>query len=211
MKRLTALLTVICLAPVVAGGILLKDLVGPSREPAPWLFGSASARWTITEFADLECPFCKIYTPELKRWVSQQADVNLQWHHLPLQFHGPAAIHQARLVECAGLLGGADAFWDTVDQVFQRTRGNGLGFRGHLDVTGIVTQDLEDCADKNFAVAQHIEMQIREAASKGINATPTLLVTDNTTGKSVKLEGPADGSTLLSTIDWLAAQSRRNP
>jgi len=211
MKRLTVLLTVICLGPLVAGGILLKDLAGSSREPAPWLFGSASARWTITEFADLECPFCKTYTPELKRWVSQQADVNLQWHHLPLQFHGPAAIHQARLVECAGLLGGANAFWDAVDQVFQRTRGNGLGFRGHLDVTGINTRDLEDCADKNFAVVQHIEMQIQEAASKGINATPTLLVTDNTTGKSVKLEGPADGSTLLSTIDWLATQSGGNP
>ena len=211
MKKLTVLLAVICLAPLVAGGMLLKDQVGSSRESAPWLFGSASARWTITEFADLECPYCKTYTPELKRWVNQQPAVNLQWHHLPLQFHGPAAIHQARLVECAGVLGGADAFWDAVDQVFQRTRGNGLGFRGHLDETGVDTRDLEDCADKNFAVAQHIEMQIQEAASKGINATPTLLVTDNTTGKSVKLEGPADGPTLLSTIDWLAAQSERNP
>ena len=136
MKRLTVLLTVICLVPLVMGGILLKDLVGSSREAAPWLFGSASARWTITEFADLECPYCKTYTPELKRWVNQQSDVNLQWHHLPLQFHGPAAIHQARLVECAGVLGGADAFWRAVDQVFQRTRSNGQGFRGHLDVTG---------------------------------------------------------------------------
>jgi len=211
MKRLSLLLTVICLAPLVVGGILLKDLVGSSRESAPWHFGSASARWTITEFADLECPYCKTYTPELKRWVNQQPDVNLQWHHLPLQFHGPAAIHQARLVECAGMLGGADAFWRAVDQIFQRTRSNGQGFRGHLDVTGVDTRDLEDCANKNFAVAQHIEIQIQEAASKGINATPTLLVTDSTTGKSVKLEGPADGPTLLSTIDWLTIQSARGP
>ena len=211
MKRLAVLLTVICLAPLVVGGILFKDLVGSSREAAPWLFGSASARWTITEFADLECPYCKTYTPELKRWVNQQPDVNLQWHHLPLQFHGPAAIHQARLVECAGMLGGADAFWRAVDQIFQRTRSNGQGFRGHLDVTGVDTRDLEDCANKNFAVAQHIEIQIQEAASKGINATPTLLVTDSTTGKSVKLEGPADGPTLLSTIDWLTIQSARGP
>ncbi|KFX67370.1 hypothetical protein TMS3_0124610 [Pseudomonas taeanensis MS-3] len=185
--------------------------MGSSREPAPWLFGSASARWTITEFADLECPYCKAYTPELKRWVSQQPDVNLQWHHLPLQFHGPAAIHQARLVECAGVLGGADAFWSAVDQVFQRTHSNGQGFRDNLDVTGVDRRDLEDCANKNFAVAQHIEIQIQEAASKGINATPTLLVTDSTTGKSVKLEGPADGPTLLSTIDWLTIQSARGP
>jgi protein-disulfide isomerase len=132
-----------------------------------------------------------------------QPDVNLQWHHLPLQFHAPAAVHKARLVGYAGVLGGADAFWRAVDQVFQRTRSNGYGFHGHLDVTSVDTRDIEDFADKNFAVAQHIEMQIQEAASKGVNATPTLLVTDNTTGKAVKLEGPADGSTLLSTIDWL--------
>lgn len=215
MKRLTVLLTAICLAPLMAGGILLKDLVDSAREPAlklaPWLFGPASARWTITEFADLECPYCKTYTPELKRWVSQQADVNLQWHHLPLPFHGPAALYQARFVECAGVLGDANTFWEAVDQVLQRTRGNGQGFDGHLDVTGIDKRDLEDCADKNFAVAQQVEAQIQEAASKGINATPTLLVTDNSTGKSVKLEGPADGPTLLSTIDWLATQSARSP
>lgn len=211
MKKLTVLLTVICLGPLVAAGMLLKDLVGSSREPAPWLFGSASARWTITEFADIECPYCKDYTPQLKRWVSQQPDVNLQWHHLPLQFHGPAAIHQARLVECAGVLGGADAFWRAVDQVFQRTRSNGQGFRGQLELTGVDSQDLDRCASSNFEVAMRIDQQLKEAQEKGINATPTLLVTDNTTGKFVKLEGPADGSTLLSTIDWLAAQSRRNP
>lgn len=211
MKKLTVLLTVICLAPLMAGGILLKDLVTSSREPAPWLFGSASARWTITEFADLECPYCKTYTPELKRWVSQQPNVNLQWHHLPLQFHGPAAVHQARLVECAGVLGGADAFWRAVEQVFQRTHSNGQGFPGRLELTGVGAQDLDHCASSNFEVAMRVDQQLKEAQEKGINATPTLLVTDNTTGKSVKLEGPADGPTLLSMIDWLAAQSGRNP
>lgn len=205
MKPLSTLLTVICLGPLVAGGMLLKDLIGgSSRETAPWLFGSASARWTITEFADLECPYCKTYTPELKHWVSQQPDVNLQWHHLPLQFHGHTAIHQARLVECAGVLGGADAFWNAVDQVFQRTRSNGHGLPGRLELSGIDDQDLERCATSNIDVAMRIDQQLQEAQGKGINATPTLLITDNSSGRTIKLEGPADGVTLLSAIDWLA-------
>ena len=33
------------------------------------LYGDAKARWTINEYADLECPFCKV-TPRGKRWVS---------------------------------------------------------------------------------------------------------------------------------------------
>ncbi|MCV6240998.1 DsbA family protein, partial [Pseudomonas aeruginosa] len=41
------------------------------------LYGDAKARWTINEYADLECPFCKVYTPRLKRWVDSHTDVNL--------------------------------------------------------------------------------------------------------------------------------------
>lgn len=208
MKKITALLTVIGLGPLVAGGLLIKDLVGSPRETAPWLFGSASARWTITEFADLECPYCKTYTPELKRWVSQQPDVNLQWHHLPLPFHGTAAIHQARLVECAGVLGGATAFWNAIDLVFQRTRSNGQGFPGLLELSGIDDHDLERCATSNIDVAMRIDQQLHEAQEKGINATPTLLIADNTSGRTIKLEGPADGATLLSAIDWLSHSTR---
>lgn len=47
------------------------------------LYGDAKARWTINEYADLECPFCKVYTPRLKRWVDSHPDVNLVWRHLP--------------------------------------------------------------------------------------------------------------------------------
>lgn len=181
------------------------------RHSGPWVYGPLDARWTITKFADLECPYCKTYTPVLKAWVKQQRDVNLQWHHLPLQFHEPAASRQARLVECAGVLGGPEAFWKTVDQVFQRTHSNGQGFHGHLDVTGVDTRDLEDCSSNDQEVAMRIVQQIKEAAARGISATPTLVITDNTTGRSIKLEGPADAVTLLSAIDWLAAQSGRNP
>ncbi|MFO6277959.1 DsbA family protein, partial [Pseudomonas aeruginosa] len=83
--------------------------------------------WTINEYADLECPFCKVYTPRLKRWVDSHPDVNLVWRHLPLQMHGEAARHQARLVECAGIQGGAKAFWSAIDAIFAQSAGNGGG------------------------------------------------------------------------------------
>jgi protein-disulfide isomerase len=189
---------------LVATVPVMRDQLLPSHHQGPWIFGRADARWTITEFADLECPFCKTYTPALKAWVLQQDDVNLQWHHLPLDFHGQPARHEARLVECAGVIGGTDAFWKTVDQVFQRTQSNGQGFSGYLELTGIETQDLVHCAISNLEVAMRIDQQLREAQDKGISATPTLLITDNTSRRSIKLEGPADGTTLLSAIDWLS-------
>ena len=34
----------------------------------PWQMGNAEGRFTLTLYADLECPFCREYFPQLKRW-----------------------------------------------------------------------------------------------------------------------------------------------
>ncbi|VXC22991.1 Dsba oxidoreductase [Pseudomonas sp. 8Z] len=183
----------------------LVMLEGQTRHhDGPWLYGAHEARWTITEFADLECPYCKSYTPELKQWVSTQKNVALQWHHLPLPFHGTAAIHEARLVECAGKLRGGTAFWQAIDQVLERTLSNGQGFTAPLDLENISHEDLERCASEDVGVALRIDQQVEEAKRLGFSGTPSLLIVDNLTGHSIKLEGPVDGATLLSSIDWLA-------
>jgi len=188
----------VAMATVVMLGAQTKHPDGP------WLYGAQEARWTITEFADLECPYCKSYTPELKQWVSTQKNVALQWHHLPLPSHGKAAIHEARLVECAGKLGGGTAFWQAVDQVLERTLSNGQGFTGPLDLENILHEDLERCASQEIGVAMRIDQQVEEAKRLGISGTPSLLIVDNLTGRSIKFEGPADGAALLSAIDWTA-------
>ena len=71
----------------------------------PWIYGQADARFTLTEFADLECPYCQAYFPRLKQWIDANPDVNWQWHHLPLPMHEPAATREALLAECAGEFG----------------------------------------------------------------------------------------------------------
>ena len=82
-----------------------------ASEPAapagpPWRYGNVDARFTLIEYADLECPYCRAYFPVLMRWIDANPDVNWQWHHLPLAMHEPAALNQARLAECAGETGG---------------------------------------------------------------------------------------------------------
>ncbi|WP_259639114.1 thioredoxin domain-containing protein [Pseudomonas syringae] len=164
----------------------------------------------MTEFADLECPYCKTYTPALKTWIQQQKDVNLQWHHLPLDVHGPTAVHEAKLAECAGALGGAPAFWQAIDQIFDRTQSNGEGFNGHLNVVGVTDQALLSCATTDKVISQRVGQQAEEAIKAGVTATPTVIIRDNTTGSYVKLEGPADKVLLLSAIDWLAQKRSSN-
>nr|WP_252090626.1 thioredoxin domain-containing protein [Pseudomonas sp. MWU13-3659] len=177
---------------------------GPS---GTWYFGSPSARWTITEYADLECPYCRAYTPQLKQWVSEQDNVKLAWHHFPLDTHGAAALSEARLVQCAGYLGGTEVFWQAIDQVLMRTRGNGRGLVEDLEVPGVSTQSLSNCAKTYTDIREAVERQLAVAKSRGIAATPTIEITDSLTGHSIRLEGPVDSAALLSVIDALAAQA----
>nr|WP_256346628.1 DsbA family protein [Pseudomonas gingeri] len=149
---------------VTVGFAVLKSEVQTRQHSGPWTFGQVNARWTVTEFADLECPYCKIYTPALKAWVQQQKNVNLQWHHLPLDFHGSTAIYEAKMVECAGELGGAPAFWQAVDQVFERTRSNGLGFNGQLDINDVGHQALMAYAANNKQISLRITRQAEEGS-----------------------------------------------
>jgi len=93
----------------------------------PWRYGAADARFTVVFYADLECPYCKDYSPQLRRWVDTQKDVNLQWHHLPLSMHEPAASEAARWVECVGKTVGNAAFWRAVQWVYANTRSDGRG------------------------------------------------------------------------------------
>lgn len=189
---------------VIGCAILLSEINKPSPM-RPWAYGQADSRWTINEFADLKCPYCKAYTPRLKRWVDRQLDVNLVWRHLPLQTHDQESQYPARLAECAGIQGGPEAFWSTIDAIFTQSTGNDGGLpAGALMPLGLDQLQLEKCARDNELVALLIKRDLATAQSQGITGTPTLVIQDNQTGRSVKLEGMADEAMLLSAIDWLA-------
>ncbi|MBS9759790.1 DsbA family protein [Pseudomonas mosselii] len=204
--------SVILCVIVISGFVVFWQFLGSTASRNPdeaWYVGPPNARWMITEYADLECPYCRAYTPVLKRWVIEQGNVKLKWHHFPLESHGPAAQQEAKLVQCAGYLGGAGTFWEAIDQVLLRSRGNGQGFSGDLELLNVSVEALARCVRSNQEVAAKIERHVEIAHERGISATPTLEVTDTQFGRSVRLEGSVDGATLLSVIDALAAQAAR--
>ncbi|WP_117140467.1 DsbA family protein [Pseudomonas amygdali] len=178
------------------------------RQSGEWVYGSRSARFTIVEYADLECPYCKDYFPQLKAWVDQHPDVNLQWHHLPLPMHEPAASYEARWAECAGIERGNDAFWLAVELIYQRTRSNGAGVAGNPQIPGLEDRQryIDNCASNNPSVQRAVISKAHKASLDGITATPTLVIKDKQSGRSIKLKGALDGDVLLSAIDWLASK-----
>ncbi|WP_059296057.1 DsbA family protein, partial [Pseudomonas syringae group genomosp. 3] len=171
-----------------------------TKHNGAWVYGSSSARFTIVEYADLECPYCKDYFPQLKAWVDQHPDVNLQWHHLPLPMHEPTASYEARWAECAGIEGGNDVFWLAVELIYQRTRSNGAGATGNPQIPGFEDrqQYIDNCASSNPSVQRAVISQAHKASQDGITATPTLVIKDKHSGRTIKLQGAPDGDVLLS-------------
>jgi protein-disulfide isomerase len=175
----------------------------------PWRYGRDDARFTLVEYADLECPFCRAYFAVLKRWIDAHPEVNWQWHHLPLTTHEPAASANARLVECVGEAGGPAAFWRAVEWVYAHTRGDGKGLPEGLGYPGI-TPAAQQCLDSDRSDAL-IRAQSVRAAQDGIKVTPTLRLQDRQSGKTLLLHGPVEGDALLSAIDLLAASAATEP
>lgn len=173
-----------------------------SRGP-PWRYGRDDARFTVVEYADLECPYCRAYFAVLKQWIDTQPDVNWQWHHLPLSIHEPAASSGARLVECVGEAGGQAAFWQAVEWVYTHTRGEGQGLPEGLRYPKL-TPAAQQCLDSDRPDAL-IRAQSANAAQEGVKATPTLRLQDRQSGKTLLLHGPVEGDALLSAIDLLAS------
>lgn len=169
----------------------------------PWRYGRGDARFTVVEYADLECPYCKAYFPVLKQWIDTQADVNWQWHHLPLPIHEPAATRGARLAECAGEVGGATAFWNAIAWIHQHTLGGGQGLPTDARLPGS-TPALLECLE-SARPDTVIHAQAEEAVRANVVATPTLRLIDNHSGRSLLLPaGPIEGDALLSAVDLLA-------
>ena len=175
-----------------------------SGEPGPpWVYGDRpSSRFTITIYADLECPHCKSYFPVLKSWIDRHPQTALQWRHLPLPFHDPVATRLAITAECMGHVGGHTAFWETVAWMFRHTRGDGQGLPDNSTIPGM-TPVVEACIETERP-KDIVQDHVRLATQEGVDATPTLKLEDRTTGKQLVLAGAIEDDALLSALDLLS-------
>jgi protein-disulfide isomerase len=175
---------------------------------APWVYGRPDAPFTIIEYADLECPYCRAYFPVLRRWIREHPQINWEWWNLPLGIHDPAASHEAMLVECVGEVDGNQAFWRAIAWIYRHTRGNGAAVAAGTQIPGI-SSAIRTCLETSDA-EKVIRAQAAEASRQHIVGTPTLRIVDQQTGQSLELQGPVADDSLLSAIDSLAAIGPRH-
>lgn len=81
-------------------------------------YGNKDAEIVIVEYADLECPYCAIAHPTIKK-ILKDYDGKVAWvfRHFPLSIHPDAHI-KAQAAECAWEQGKDEAFFKYVDATY---------------------------------------------------------------------------------------------
>jgi len=135
--------------------------------------GNPSARITLVEFADYECPHCKRFQPVLRQIVEEfPNDVKLYFKHYPLPQHTNARL----AAEGAVAAQKQGKFWQYQDKLWDHQDDlNPAEIEKVAKETGLdLTKFRKDVASD--AVKAKVAKDHDEGAAIGLQATPTLYI-----------------------------------
>jgi len=135
--------------------------------------GADSARLTVVEYSDFQCPFCKRAAPDLRKLVgSFPGTVRLVWHHFPLPGH-PEARGAAEAAACAGE---QNAFWEYHDQLFANQDSlEPLDLHRYGEDVGLDMSQFEACMESHRYESTVTE-DMAGGHQLGISATPAVFI-----------------------------------
>lgn len=156
------------------------------------IYGAPDAQFTITAYSDIECPICKKIHAHIKGVIDYAPSVvNWEYKHYPLSNHNPAAAVQSAMVNCALVEKGNKFAWFILDELVKHTGSKGRGqgdYAAFAHHVGVEPKWLERCVQSDVnqrAVANDYQQGI----SLGIRSTPVLIMTNNETGRSKRIDG----------------------
>ncbi len=150
------------------------------------VLGSASAKVTLVEFTDYQCPFCKRFHdrswPELKVKYVDTGKVRYIVRDMPLSFH-VAAMPAAIAARCAGEQG---KFWQVHEALFnaQETLSPAM-IKTTAAGFGVDAPAFDKCQN-DARIQASIDADIAEAERIGVTGTPGFVLAEK---RGSKLDG----------------------
>lgn len=142
--------------------------------------GSATAKVTMVEFGDYQCPACGVAYPYIKQIVDQYAsnpNFNFVFRNFPLPQHANAP-EAAEAAESAGAQG---KYWEMYDLLYQNQKDwvdaadPTSVFVGYAAKIGLSVDTFKnDLATNKYKAV--IDADKSDGEKAGVNATPTLYV-----------------------------------
>jgi protein-disulfide isomerase len=167
--------------------------VAPVDPETDHIRGPKEAAFTLIEYSDYECPYCKRFHATAKALLERNQDVNWVYRHFPLNFHNPGAQKEAEAAECVASLGGNDAFWRYSDIIFERTTSNGKGFPtenlGPLaEEIGLDRKAFDTCLESG-RFKDKVIAQANNGQESGVTGTPGNFLRHNASGQMLPISG----------------------
>jgi protein-disulfide isomerase len=153
--------------------------------------GPETARVTLVEYGDYECPFCGAAHPVVKQLLGLLGqDVLFAFRHFPLAQIHPHALDAAIAAEAAGAQG---RFWEMHDALF--THQDHLAPRDLLVLARAIDLDLERFADDltQRTYEPKVRRDFLSGVRSGVNGTPTFFINDLRHNGAWDLESLLDG------------------
>lgn len=167
------------------------------------ILGNPQAKVSIIEFADFQCPYCKMFFDSLDQLMKTgdyKNKVKFAFKNLPLSFHNKAN-DAAMAAECSGAQG---KFWDMYSTLFskqadwQNTTSNDK-FKLYASQLKLDTAKFNQCIDK-AELQGDIDADKELAKEYNISGTPAIFINDEFVSGAVKLDD------LKAKIDALLAK-----
>jgi protein-disulfide isomerase len=154
--------------------------------------GPASARVTLVEYADFECPACAEAFPVIK--AARQAfgqNLRFVFRHFPLRSSHPNALGASKAAEAAAA---QQRFWEMHDRLFRhQTQLDPDSLRGHARQLGLDLERFErDMADHD--VETRIRQDLTSGAHSGVRGTPGLFINGQ------RYDGPRSRAALIGVL-----------
>ncbi len=142
------------------------------------VLGEPDAPYTLTEFADLQCPFCKQYDEDVLPTVIDEyvREGELKLEFQPLTFIGPDSEEAARM---ALALGEQDHLWEFVDLFYRNQQGENSDYVDDDFLRGLAEQipgaDVDAAleARASEAVSRGLASAASAAEELGVESTPS--------------------------------------
>jgi protein-disulfide isomerase len=156
------------------------------------VLGPETARVTLVEYGDYECPYCGAAHSEVKHVVREMGDdLRFAYRHFPLSQIHPHAYQAAEAAEAAGVQG---RFWEMHDLLFENQ--DRLSLRDVLTLATALGLDLERFVGdlRAHAHADRLREDFLSGIRSGVNGTPTFFV------NGVRHDGGFDRESLLEAV-----------
>ncbi len=135
--------------------------------------GERTAKLTLIEFSDYQCPFCGRHSretlPQIVRDYVETGKLRYVFRNFPLETLHPHAFKAAEAAYCAGEQG---RYWEMHDRLFANQQALGVPqLSGHAQALGLDLTSFEQClGSAKYAVK--IRKDLADGQTAGVRGTP---------------------------------------